>query len=63
MNIYDVKYHRYALKYYRIETEHIDYINRFNDEFKFSAVLYTWEICKQRFSKLKELVSKLISNF
>lgn len=41
MNIYDVKYHRYALKYYRTETEHIAYINRFNDEFKFSAVLYT----------------------
>ena len=31
----------YMTKYYRTETEHTDYINKFNDILKFNTVLYT----------------------
>lgn len=48
MNVYDVKYHVYDIKYYRNEPEHIDYINRFNDKVKPNTILYTWETHKRR---------------
>lgn len=35
-----IKYHTYSIRYYRIETEHTDYINKFNDKVKSNIVLY-----------------------
>lgn len=51
-----------------METEHIDYINRFNDKVKSNTVLYTRETHKQKDSaklklRNKLVISKLVSLF
>lgn len=43
-----------------METEHIDYINRFNDKVKSNTVLYTRETQKQRDSAKLKLRNKLV---
>lgn len=51
-----------------METDHIDYINRFNDKVKSNSVLYTRETHKQKESaklklRNKLVISKLVSLF
>ena len=64
MHVYDVKYHVYDIKYYRTNTEHIDYINRFNDNVRSNTVLYAWDTQNHSVKlklKNKLVMSKLIS--
>lgn len=59
MHEYDINI-KSDIQYYRMETEHIDYINRFNDKVKSNTVLYTRETHKQRDSAKLKLRNKLV---